>query len=44
MQAISVFLDIIEDPDFWLKNANISRTQRVYHVTDIFSGSPLGKV
>ena len=44
MQAISVFLDIIKDADFRLKNANISRTQGVYHVTDIFFGSPLGKV
>ena len=44
MQSISVFLDIIEFADFWLKNADANRSQGVCHVIHIFFGSSLGKV
>ena len=44
MQSISVFLDITKFADFRWKNADVSRTQGVCHVIDIFSGSSLGKV
>ena len=44
MQSVSVFLDITKFADFWLKNADVSRTQRVYHMIYIFFGSSLGKV
>ena len=32
MQSLSVFLDIAEFADFWWKNADVSRTQRICHV------------
>ena len=44
MQSISIFLDIVEFADFWLKNADVSRNQGVCHVVHIFFGSSLGKV
>ena len=43
MQSISVFLDIAKFADFWLKNADTSKTQGDCHVIDISFGSPLGK-
>ena len=39
IQSISVFLDVAKFADFWLKNADVSRTQGMCHVIDIFSGS-----
>ena len=44
IQSISVFLDVAKFADFWFKNADVSRTQWIYHVIDIFPGSSLGKV
>ena len=44
MQSIPVFLDITKYADFRRKNAYVSKTQGVCHVTDIFFGSSLGKV
>ena len=44
MQSISVFSDIAKFDDFRWKNADVSTTQRVCHVTNIFFGCPLGKV
>ena len=44
MQFISVFLDIAKFPDFWWKNADISRTEGMCHVIQIFFGFSLGKV
>ena len=44
MQSISVFLDIEKFAEFRQKNADVSRTQEVYHVIHIFFGSSLGKV
>ena len=44
MQSISVSLDKTKVADFRLKNADISRTQVVFHVIYIFFGSSLGKV
>ena len=44
MESISVFLDIAKFADFLLKNADVSRTQKVCHVTHILFGSSLGKV
>ena len=41
MQSISVLSDIAI---FSMKNADVSTTQGVFHVTNIFFGSPLGKV
>ena len=41
MDSTSVFLDIAKFADFRLKNADVSRTQGVYHI--VF-GSSLGKV
>ena len=43
MQSISVFLDITKFADFRWKNADVSRTQWLCHVIDIFFGSSLGK-
>ena len=36
MLSISVYLDIGKVSDFWLKNAEVSRTQGVCHVIYIF--------
>ena len=44
MQSISVFLDITKFADCRWKNADVSRTNGVCHVIDIFFGSSLGKV
>ena len=44
MQSISVFFDKAKFADFRLKNADVSRIQRVCHVIHIFFGSSLGKV
>ena len=44
MQSISVFFDIAICTGFRWKNAGVSRTQRMYHVTHIFLGPSLGKV
>ena len=44
MQSLSVFFDITKIADFWWKNADVSRTQRVCYVIHIFFGSTLGKV
>ena len=41
MEYISVFLDIAKFADFWLGNADVSRTKGVCHVTDIVFGSSL---
>ena len=43
MQSISVFRDTAKLADFRWENADISRTQEVYHVIYIFPGSSLGK-
>ena len=39
MQSISVFPDILKTADFQSKNADVSRTQGVFHVTYVFFGS-----
>ena len=44
MESISVFLDIAKFADFWLKNADVSRSQGVRHVIHIVFGTSLGKV
>ena len=44
MESISVILDIAKFADFRLKNADVSRTQEVYHVIHIVFGSFMGKV
>ena len=44
MQSISVFLDIAKFADFWWKNADVSRNQRVCHVISTIFRSSLGKV
>ena len=44
MQSVFVFLVIAKFADFRLKNANVSRTQGVYHLIHTFFGSYLGKV
>ena len=44
MESISVFLDIAKFADFRLKNADVSRTQRVCQVIDVFFGSSLVKL
>ena len=38
MQPTTVLLDIAKFADFWRKNADVSRTQEVYHVIHIFFG------
>ena len=43
MKSISVFLDIAKFANFRWKNADVSKTQGVYHVIIIFFGSYLGK-
>ena len=42
MQLISLFLDIAKFADFQWKNADVSKTQGVCHVTHIIFGSSLG--
>ena len=44
IQSIYVFLDTEKFADFRRKNADVSRTKGVCHVTHIFFGSSLGKV
>ena len=44
MQSIPVFLEITKHADFQRKNAYVSKTQCVCHLTDIFFGSSLGKL
>ena len=44
MQSISVFFDMTKFTDFQLKNADVSRTQKVCHMIHMFFGSSLGKV
>ena len=44
MQSVSVFLGIDKVADIRWKNADVRRTQGVYHVIYIFSGFSLGKV
>ena len=44
MQFMSVFLDITKFADFRWKNADVTRTQGMYHVIHIFFESSLGKV
>ena len=44
MQSINLFLDITKVADFWWKNADFSKTQRVCHVIYMFFRSSLGKV
>ena len=39
-----VFLDIAKFADFWLKNADVSRTEGACHVIHVFFGSSLGKI
>ena len=36
MQFINIFLDTAKF-DFWRKNRDVSRTQGMYHVNDIYS-------
>ena len=36
MQSLSVFLDKGKFADFWRKNADVNRNQRVCHVIQIF--------
>ena len=43
MQSISVFFDIAKFSNFRSKNADISKTQGLFHVTNIFFVSSLGK-
>ena len=43
-KSISVFLDIAKFADFGRKNADVSRTQGLCCVIQIFFGSSLGKV
>ena len=44
MESISVFRDIAKFTDFHRKNADVSRTQEMCHMIQIFLGSFLGKV
>ena len=44
MQSISVFFDVAKFADFQRKNTDVSRTQGVCLVIDIFFGYSLGKV
>ena len=43
MQSISVFFDIAKFANFQRKNADDSRTQRLFHVINIFFRLSLGK-
>ena len=44
MQSLSVFLNITKIADFWVKNADVTRTQGVCHVIYTFFRSSLGKL
>ena len=44
MQSIFLFSDIAKFADFRCKKADVSRSQGVYHVINIFSESFLDKV
>ena len=44
MQSISVFRDMTKNVDFQVKNTDVSRTQKVYHVIYTFFGSCTDKV
>ena len=44
MESVSAFIDITKFYDFQWKNADVSRSQEVCHVIQIFFGSSLGKV
>ena len=44
MQSIYLFVDLTKSADFRSKNANVSRTQRVCHVIDMFFEFSLGQV
>ena len=44
IQSKPAFLDVIKFADFQLKNADVSRTQGVCHMSYIFFRSSLGKV
>ena len=44
MQSIFVFLDITKLADFPWKIADVSKTQKLYHMIYIYFGSSLGKV
>ena len=44
MQSIFLFLDITKFTDFWGKNTDVSRTQGVCHVIQMFFGWYLSKV
>ena len=44
MQSLSVFLNITKIADFWVKNADVARTQGVCHVIYTFFRSSLGKL
>ena len=43
MQSISVFFDIAKFANFHWKNSDYSRTQRLFHVINIFFRLSLGK-
>ena len=43
IQSVSIYVDIAKFDDF-LENADIDRTQAVYHMTYIFFESSFGKV
>ena len=43
MESISVFFDIAKFSNFCLKNADVSKTQGLFHVTNIVFVSSLGK-
>ena len=36
MQLSSVFLDVMKIANFWWKNADVSRTQRMSHTRDLY--------
>ena len=44
MQSVPLFPDITKITDCQWKNADVSRTQGVCHVIDVFFGLLLGKV
>ena len=40
MQSITVYPDVTKVANFWRKNADVSRTQMMFHVIYIFSDLP----
>ena len=44
MQSISVLLDIAKFVDFPEESADVSRTQGLFHMINIFHGFSLGKI